>query len=141
VEVHPALRARRRQFTRWALGRGLPLHRDALAALIGARSFLSDELPVDGGTESWSTAEVGTLLWVGIADWCQDRDAGLPDPDAVAATFLTYLRFLSAHRLLARSSDPVAGLRRAVSEFGGGGRSRRHPSLASRRPAPVVPIA
>lgn len=140
VDVPPALRSRRRHVTRWALGRGLPLHRDALAAVVGARWSQTGTTPLEGRPERWAAEEVGVLLWVGIAEWCQEQGADLPGPDEVQPTLLTYLRFLSAQRLLERGSDPVAALRRAVGEYGGG-RSAAHPAVSSRRPAPVVPIA
>ncbi len=134
-------RSHRRAVIRWALANGRAVHRDALAALIGARSAaLGAAAEVDGGSV-WVAPDVGALLWVGVADWCELHGADLPDGEDVSATLGTYLRFLSAHRLLATGSDPVAALRRAVTEYGGTGRrSANHPSLR-RRPAPVLPLA
>jgi hypothetical protein len=134
-------RAHRRDVIRWALAHGRPVHRDALAALVGARAQALG--PGDGAVGQasvWTGADLGALLWVGVSDWTAAHGADLPDGADVSATLSTYLRFLSAHRLLARGSDPVADLRRAVTEYGGSARSSRHPSMA-RRPAPVLPLA
>jgi hypothetical protein len=146
VAVHQ--RAHRRDVIRWALAHGRPLHRDALAGIVGARAQAlggSGTLAatVDVSRSSvWSATDIGALLWVGMADWCGTHGAQLPPADQVSTTLLTYLRYLSAHRLLARGSDPVADLRRAVDEYGGtGGRSRRHPSMGARPSAPVLPLA
>lgn len=79
-------------------------------------------------------------MWVGVADWCEAAGVEPPHPSDVAATLDTYLRHLSAQRLIATGSDPVVSLRRGIL-----GHSRRrsgnHPTLSRRRLAPVVPIA
>ena len=151
--VVPAVqRTHRRAVIRWALANGRPVHRDALAALVGARAeALPQSTPTDlaaqaaagaDGATVWTGPDIGALLWVGVADWCGDRGAEVPDGDHVASTLSTYLRFLSAHRLLARGSDPVAALRRAVTEYGGTtSRSSAHPSMRQRSVAPVLPLA
>jgi hypothetical protein len=146
VVVPSHQRTHRRAVIRWALANGRAVHRDALAALIGARS---DAVPANqteqtdpaGHPPIWTGPDIGALLWVGVADWCADRGAEVPDADHVATTLSTYLRFLSAHRLLARGSDPVAALRRAVTEYGGTTRSAAHPSMRQRSVAPVLPLA
>jgi hypothetical protein len=136
----PQLR-HRRDIIRWALANGRPVHRDSLAALVGARSAAAGATDAVGGATVWTAPDVGALLWVGVADWCGAAGAELPAAERVAATLATYLRYLSAHRRLAAGSDPVVELRRAVTEYGGTtGRSSAHPSM--RRPvAPVLPLA
>lgn len=148
VTVVGADRTHRRDVIRWALSHGRPVHRDALAALIGSRSqALAGPGATAAGPDAarasvWSATDVGAMLWVGVADWCGTHGARLPPAEQVTTTLLTYLRFLSAHKLLARGSDPVAELRRAVGEYGGtSGRSRRHPSMGARPNAPVLPLA
>jgi len=116
------------------------VHRDALAAIIGARAdSLSAPADLDGPTE-WVGEQIGELLWGDISSWCGERSARVPDPDDIARTLHTYLRYLSAHRLLAAGSDPVTLLRRAIADYGGDRGRHRHPSTG-RRVAPVVPIA
>lgn len=146
--IVPAIqRTHRRAVIRWALSNGRPVHRDALAALIGARAAAvppTDDASGDAVQHPtvWTGPDIGALLWVGVADWCADHGAEVPDGDHVATTLSTYLRFLSAHRLLARGSDPVAALRRAVTEYGGTAtRSAAHPSMRYRAVAPVLPLA
>ena len=133
-------RSHRRAVIRWAMANGRPVHRDPLAALIGARAAALGSVATVDGASIWTAPDVGALLWVGVADWCAAHGADLPPSDQVSDTLGTYLRYLSAHRLLAAGSDPVAALRRAVTEYGGSvPRSAAHPSL--RRPAPVLPLA
>ena len=136
----PAAVARHRgAVARWALASGRPAHRDALAAIVGVRSaHLSAQLSLDDASE-WTTDHIGELLWGAISSWCVDRYAHVPEPNDVARTLDTYLRYLSANRLLAKGSDPVAALRRAITDYGGG-RSQMHPAVRHRRLAPVVPI-
>lgn len=125
---------------RWALASGRPVHRDALAAIVGARAdSLPDPDAVDGPS-AWVGEQIGGLLWSDISSWCAERSAWVPEPEDIARTLHTYLRFLSAHRLLAPGSDPVALLRRAITDYGGDQGRRRHPSMG-RQLAPVVPIA
>ena len=140
VPVPAAVLAHRRAVARWALSSGRAAHRDALAAIVAARAHSSTGLGLPGTATVWTVEDIGTLLWVELAEWCQDAEVELPEQHHVAATLDTYLRFLSAHRLLASGSDPVAALRRAIADYGGG-RSRSHPSMRSMRTAPVVPLA
>lgn len=140
-------RSHRRAVARWALANGRPLHRDAIAAIVGCRADRLIELHclerrAAGGLDDqsqWLTDHIGELLWNDITSWCAARGASAPAAADAAVTLDTYLRYLSAHRLLDRQSDPVAALRRAITEFGGDGARRRHPSM-HRRLAPVVPI-
>jgi hypothetical protein len=63
-------------------------------------------------------------------------------PEELAASLSTYLRYLSANRMLPPGSDDVGTLRRAIAEHRLGDRrsSRsRHPAGAAR--APVLPIS
>lgn len=136
VTSHPAIRAHRRDVARWALANGRPADRDALAAIVATRNVFGPGWTE--GAQRWTADEVGRLLWVDIAGWCQDCELQTPDAHRVAATLDTYLRYLSAHRLIARGSDPVAALRRAITDYGGG-RSRAHPAVRHSL-ASVVPI-
>lgn len=137
--VPAAVSQHRGAVARWALASGRPAHRDALAAVVGVRAeHLGAGAALDEPTE-WTVEHIGELLWVGISSWCVDRYAHVPAPADVSRTLDTYLRYLSANRLLARGSDPVAALRRAISDYGGG-RSQMHPAVRHRRLAPVVPI-
>lgn len=92
----------------------------------------------------WTVDQVTTLLWRNVPEWCEVVGAEVPDRRRLVATMDTYLRHLSAHRLIARGSDPLASLRRAITDPSGT-TSRRHPSLGQGRSpvvlAPVVPIA
>ena len=135
VVVDPDVRSHRQAVIAWALANKLPVNRDVLAALLGARLSVGM-----GPDQPWTGTDIGSLLWVGISEWCQSTGAAVPDGD-VATTLRTYLRFLSAHRMLGRGSDTPADLRRAITEYGGTSpRSSRHPSM--RQPlAPVVPLA
>jgi len=140
VPTHAGLRRHRQQVARWALEHGQPVDRDALAAIVGARSVMAD------GTVSvrWTESDVGTLLWSGVANWCLSHGVRLPAH--VAATLATYLRYLSGHRLLSRDSDPMTVLRRAVTrldqddEVHDGDPRSRHPASGRRALAPVLPI-
>ncbi|RTL04770.1 MAG: hypothetical protein EKK62_15775, partial [Acidimicrobiia bacterium] len=133
----PVVLRHRRAVARWALASGRPVHRDALAAIIGARAdSLSAPADLDGPT-AWVGEQIGELLWGDISSWCGERSARVPEPDDIARTLHTYLRYLSAHRLLAAGSDPVTLLRRAIADYGGDRGRRRHPSTG-RRVAPVV---
>lgn len=125
---------------RWAIRRGLPVERDALAALVGAAAARAGRPPFDGHRERWTEADVGALLRTGVDDWCRDRGVAPPEPGATAATLRTYLEFLAGCGLLSRDSHSPTELRRAV----GNARARRsphHPALARGRLAPVVPIS
>jgi hypothetical protein len=139
VPVPAPVLAHRRAVARWALSSGRPAHRDALAAIVATRAGSGDAARPDEPTV-WTVEDIGTLLWIELAEWCRAAEVELPEQHHVAATLDTYLRFLSAHRLLARGSDPVAAMRRAIADYGGG-RSRSHPSMRARLAAPVVPLA
>jgi hypothetical protein len=134
VPTHPAVRHHRGQVARWALANGHLIERDALAAVVAARSDLST------GTIDlcWTAEDVGRVMWSTVPMWCSTHQ--VHHPTDLATTTATYLRFLSAHRQLARGSDPIAALRRAVADHRPGPqRSRaRHP--AAGRTAPVLPI-
>jgi hypothetical protein len=140
VPTHAGLRRHRQEVARWALEHGQPVDRDALAAIVGARSVMAD------GTVSvrWTESDVGALLWSGVANWCLSH--GVRPPAQVVPTLATYLRFLSGHRLLSRDSDPMTVLRRAVARHDGDDRDRdrgarsRHPAAGRRALAPVLPI-
>ena len=137
-------RAHRRAVIRWALSNGGPVHRDALAALVGARAQASGAGELRPAV--WSGPDVGALLWVGVSDWCADAGVVLPEAGQVAVTLATWLRFLSAHQLLAPGSDSVVALRRAVTEYGGtparsSSRPAIHPSMGHSAVGPVLPLA
>lgn len=136
VPAGPSLRRHRGDVAQWALAHGYVLRRDALAALVGVRAGASG----DPLSAPWTAAEVGRLMWSGVGEWCEQH--GVSPPDELAATLATYLRYLSAHRLLPPGSDDVGSLRRAIAEHrtGARGASRaRHPASAGR--APVLPIS
>lgn len=140
VPVPTAVRTHRRSVARWAISNGRSAHRDALAAIVATRAAtLSDPAGVCSPTV-WTSEEIEELLWVGVADWCEAAGVDPIDPVDIAATLDTYLRHLSARRLIAVGSDPLASLRRAVVDHGRP-RSTSHPTLSRRRLAPVVPIA
>ncbi len=130
----PTARRHRGQVARWALANGHQVQRDALAAVVAVR--------VDASSATidlrWTVADVERVLWSRAPSWCAAQQVAVPD--ALAATLATYLRYLSAHRLLGPGSDPISALRRAVAEQQSGAqRSRaRHP--AAGRTAPVLPI-
>lgn len=129
------VRRHRGDVARWALAHGHVLRRDALAALLGARSSLG------GGAVStrWTAQDVARLLCFDVESWADAH--GVARPEDVAPTLATYLRYLFAHRLLDPTSDDMAALRRAISENRRSdvGARARHP--ASARPAPVLPIS
>lgn len=130
----PTARRHRGQVARWALANGHPVQRDALAAIVAVR--------LDASTATielrWTLADVERVLWGLAPAWCASQQVAVPD--GLAVTLGTYLRYLSAHRLLGPGSDPIAALRHAATEQQSGAqRSRaRHP--AAGRPAPVLPI-
>lgn len=140
VPAPPVVRAHRRDVARWALASGRGAQRDALAAIVGARTS-SMEYPSEvTGTTVWTAAQISALLWTGVADWCESTAVGVPAPLDIASTLDTYLQYLSANRLIAHGSDPVASLRRAIVDQDPP-RSSRHPAVGLSRVAPVVPIA
>ena len=139
VPVPAPVLAHRRAVARWALSSGRAAHRDALAAIVATRTRSIADLGAPGAAIVWTVEDIGTLLWVELAEWCADAEVDLPEQHHVTVTLDTYLRYLSSHRLLAKGSDPVAALRRAIADYGGG-RSRAHPSMRQRT-APVVPLA
>jgi hypothetical protein len=135
IPASPPVRRHRSEVARWALAKGYLAHRDALAAIVGARAGS----PGHGPVTSWTAADVAELLWSGAAEWCASN--GAEQPADLAPTLATYLRYLSTHRLLDGRSDDVATLRRAIAEnrrVDQSGRSR-HPAGANR--APVLPIS
>ncbi|MBS1837163.1 MAG: hypothetical protein JST64_05645 [Actinobacteria bacterium] len=138
---------------RWALSTGRPADRDALAAISGALAAGTPGRAGPGSSDGpdrtdaptvWTVDRISTLLWVTIPEWCDAVGVELPDRGRLADTLDTYLRHLSAHRRIAVGSDPVASMRRTITDFRGT-RSNRHPSLQQgqnpARLAPVVPIA
>lgn len=140
VPVPSLQRVHRQRVARWALASGRPANRDALAAIVAARAAsMSDPEAIESATV-WTAAGIGSMLWTDVADWCDAVAAEVPAACHVTDTLDTYLRHLSAGRLIAPGSDPVAALRRAIVDYGGR-RSGRHPSQRPRALAPIVPIA
>jgi hypothetical protein len=134
VPTHPSVRRHRGQVARWALANGHLVERDALAAIVAVRTDAST-----GAVDMrWTAQDIGAVMWSAVPLWCSTHQ--VPAPSDVATTLGTYLRFLSAHRQLARGSAPIAELRRAVADHRPSQqRSRaRHP--AAGRTAPVLPI-
>lgn len=138
LRVAPVRVRHRREVIRWALARRHPVNRDALASIIATRV-----IDADGSISTlWSVDDVDSLLMWGIDNWCRARGAAVPQH--IASTLDSYLLYLSANNVLDDRSDPLASLRRAVSESGvAESRSDRtgHPSLlVQQRLAPVLPI-
>jgi hypothetical protein len=135
VPTHPASRRHRREVARWALANGHPMDRDALAAIVAARTARAT-----GAVDlRWVDDDVERVLWYSLPEWCVEHQVRpLADP---ATTLATYLRFLSAHRMLAPGSAGITALRRTVADHRPSvPRSRgRHPAAA--RSAPVLPIS
>lgn len=141
VDGPAELLARRRAVVRWALRRGTPVQRDALAAVVGARAGSGTGGDPGDGTECWTTDDVTALLWLWIEDWCQTHGAVVPAREHVLQSLESYLRYLSAQRLLAPGSDSAAALRRAVHEVGGPPRSAAHPAVGGHDGGRVVPLS
>ena len=143
VPTHLGIRRHRQDVARWALAHGHPVDRDALAAIVGARSIMSE------GTVAlrWTATDVESLLWSGVPGWSMAH--GVRGPAELPSTLATYLRYLSAHRLFDRGSDAMTVLRRAVAEhdtLDDGPQDRRsarsrHPAAGRRALAPVLPIS
>lgn len=147
VRVGPVRIRHRRDVARWALERRHPLSRDALAVIVATRAILPD----GSICARWGVEEVDSFLMWGVTNWCRARGAEVPSD--VAPTLDTYLRYLSANKLLDQRSDRLNLLRRAVAENAAelraaerdlarsaAGRSA-HPSRGPRaRLAPVLPI-
>lgn len=135
VRTDPRLRRHRGAVAEWALAHGHVVRRDALAAIVGCRAASTNADPV---LAPWTADGVARLLWSGVSEWCATH--GAAPPDEVPATLATYLRYLSAHKLLGPGSDNMTALRRAIAEnrTGPGSSRRRHP--AGGRRAPVLPI-
>jgi hypothetical protein len=134
VPTAPALRRHRGDVAEWALAHGYVLRRDALAAIVGIRRAGGDPLRAP-----WTAEEVARLLGPGVAEWCAAH--GVDHPEELAASLSTYLRYLSANRLLPPGSDNTSALRRAIAEHRVPDRRRsraRHPASAGR--APVLPL-
>lgn len=136
IPAKPRLRRHRGAVAEWALAHGHVVRRDALAAIVGARAATTTADPV---LAPWTADGVEHLLWLGVSEWCIAH--GATYPDELPATLATYLRYLSAHKLLGPGSDNMTVLRRAIAEnrTASGSSRRRHPAGASR--APVVPIS
>lgn len=141
VEAPAELVARRRAVVRWALRRGTPMQRDALAAVVGARALSGTAADPGDGRECWTTDDVGALLWLWIDEWCRAHGAAVPSREHVLRTLESYLRFLSAQRLLAPGSDAAPALRRAVQDLGGPPRSAAHPAVGGSGGGQVVPLS
>lgn len=135
VPTHPAARRHRREVARWAFANGHPIDRDALAAIVAARS----ERTTGAVDLRWADDDVERVLWHSLPEWCVTHR--VRPPADTATTLATYLRFLSAHRLLAPGSAGITALRRAVADHRPSvSPSRaRHPATARR--APVLPIS
>ncbi|MFM7063885.1 MAG: hypothetical protein ACKO04_10410 [Actinomycetes bacterium] len=124
----------RRDVVRWALSHGLPLHRDALAAIIDdhASQYDGGSLQPDGPPVAlcWTLDDAAAAL--DVADtWCEH--VGARPPAQVARTLLTYLRYLGANHLFAPGSDRPRALRDvALSALTVGEQQRRHPSAVAR---------
>lgn len=141
VDCPAELLVRRRAVVRWALRRGTPLQRDALAAVIGARARSGAGADPGDGTECWATEDVTALLWLWIEEWCHAHGAVVPVREHVLQSLESYLRYLAAQRLLAPGSDAPAALRRAVQEAGGPPRSTAHPTVGGPAGGRVVPLS
>lgn len=148
VRVAPVRLRHRREITRWALEHRHPLNRDSLAAIVATRVIVAD----GSICTRWSVDEVDSLLLWGVDNWCRARGASMPV--GLTSTLDTYLRYLSANKVLDPRSDPLNSLRRAVAENAAELRAiakandcdpsaaaTAHPSRMSRTPlAPVLPI-
>ena len=105
---------------RWALSGGLPLHRDALAALVdhhacgygGGSRYPAGPAVVLRWTCDDVMAAAGAELMSG---WCADR--GADRPPEVLATLGTYLEYLGHFRLLERGSDPRRALQAVLKDL------------------------
>ena len=143
VPTHLGIRRHRRDVARWALAHGHPVDRDALAAIVGARSLMGEGVVA----LQWTSMDVASLLWSGVAGWSTVH--GVQRPTQVAPTLGTYLRYLSAHRLFDHGSDAMTVLRRALAEHDTSGERSgdragaraRHPAAGARALAPVLPIS
>jgi len=135
VAVPPEQRHHRREVVRWALIKGLPLHRDALAAIIDAHAVRHG-----GGSQNragapvalkWTRLDVEIAIQLGApGGWCSL--VGAEPPAEISTTLATYLSYLSRNRIFSPDSDSLGALRSTISEWAGEpsatrGR-RRHPS-------------
>lgn len=134
VPAHPSIRRHRGQVARWALANGHLVERDALAALVAVRADQTTGVV----TTQWTAQEIGRVLWSLVPMWCAAHHVA--EPRDLATTAATYLRYLSAHRLLEPGSDSITALRRSVADHRPTeqGSRARHP--AAGRSAPVLPI-
>jgi hypothetical protein len=138
VPVSHHLRSHRRDVAVWSLAQGRPVDRDALAVIVNCST---DPTRVDS-PDRWTSDRVAGLLWQGLLGWCRANGVAPPPPDDVRATLLTYLRYLTEHRLLSDNSDRPSQLRRAVAEHGRTPGGSGRPRVDRRRaPASVTPIA
>lgn len=135
VPVPRAQLTHRRDVVRWALSHGLPLNRDALAAIVddhagnyGGGSFHPAGPPV---ALCWTLDDAAAALDVSDT-WCESVGARVPAD--VARTLLTYLRYLGAHQLFAPGSDRPRALRDVADSVLTAGEQHpsRHPAAVAR---------
>jgi len=146
VPTSADLRRHRTAVVTWALTNGDQVSRDSLAVIISAASQLAP------GQVSlhWTGVRLDLLLQDGFSQWCSLR--GVQQPIELSQTLTTYLRYLSAHRLLDADSDDTLALQHCVAEFEKlqkqqiekessrvGSRSR-HPTSQPQFLAPVLPL-
>ena len=104
---------------RWALSGGLPLHRDALAAVLDHHACRYSGGSYAGGGPDvvlrWTCEDVLAATSAElVTNWCAER--GVIRPPEVLATLGTYLDYLGHFRLLARGSDPLAAMRAVLHD-------------------------
>jgi len=142
VRTAANLRRHRAAVVRWALAHGHPVDRDSLAVIIDAAS-----VPTPGQVGlHWTSQQVNALLSEGCTSWCACR--GVQYPDGISRSLTTYLRYLSAHRLLDADSDTMTDLKRTVAAFdkchllnqNQKGAKARHPTSQKQFLAPVLPL-
>ena len=135
VAVPRAQLSHRRDVVRWALSHGLPLNRDALAAIV------DDHASHDGGGSFHPSGPPVGLCWtledtaaaLDVSDtWCES--VGARTPGDVPRTLLTYLRYLGANHLFAPGSDRPRALRDVASAVlvAGEQDQSRHPAAVAR---------
>lgn len=133
VAAPPSARTHRREVIRWALAHGHPVSRDALTVIVALRTD-----PSTGAIDTaWRPDDVTGVMQPGAALWCSAHRSGIQGD--LAGTLSTYIRYLSAHRLIAGDRAAIASLHRAVTDLPRSSSRARHPS--NRATAPVVPIS
>lgn len=133
VTAHPTARTHRREVIRWALAHGHPVSRDALTVIVALRTDRST-----GAIDTaWRPDDVARVVNPGAAMWCSTHRTGIQGD--LASTLSTYIRYLSAHRLLDADRAAISSLHRAVTDLPRSTSRARHPS--QRAAAPVVPIS